>query len=228
MLLTWQAILQRNYKMKNRELCILHEVRKKYRGSKEAAIESASFAIQSGEILGILGENGAGKSTLLSLIARTQKFDGGSIEYRKDVKKRLSYLPQELSLYQELTGRENMTFWGLLEKMNGSQIKVESESLLKELGLLEKIDKRVQTYSGGMKRRLHLATALLGKPSLLLLDEPFVGADEASIEQMIKILKVRRDEGVGIVLISHQKEIVDTLVDRRIYIKKGRMMDAGL
>ena len=121
-----------------------------------------------------------------------------------------------------------MTFWGLLEKMNGSQIKVESESLLKELGLLEKIDKRVQTYSGGMKRRLHLATALLGKPSLLLLDEPFVGADEASIEQMIKILKVRRDEGVGIVLISHQKEIVDTLVDRRIYIKKGRMMDAGL
>ena len=175
-----------------------------------------------------MGENGAGKSTLLSLIARTQKFDGGSIEYRKDVKKRLSYLPQELSLYQELTGRENMTFWGLLEKMNGSQIKVESESLLKELGLLEKIDKRVQTYSGGMKRRLHLATALLGKPSLLLLDEPFVGADEASIEQMIKILKVRRDEGVGIVLISHQKEIVDTLVDRRIYIKKGRMMDAGL
>ena len=175
-----------------------------------------------------VGENGAGKSTLLSLIAGTQKFDGGSIEYRKDVKKRLSYLPQELSLYQELTGRENMTFWGLLEKMNGSQIKVESESLLKELGLLEKIDKRVQTYSGGMKRRLHLATALLGKPSLLLLDEPFVGADEASIEQMIKILKVRRDEGVGIVLISHQKEIVDTLVDRRIYIKKGRMMDAGL
>ena len=214
--------------MKNRELCILHEVGGGYRGSKEAAIESASFAIQSGEILGILGENGAGKSTLLSLIAGTQKFDGGSIEYRKDVKKRLSYLPQELSLYQELTGRENMTFWGLLEKMNGSQIKVESESLLKELGLLEKIDKRVQTYSGGMKRRLHLATALLGKPSLLLLDEPFVGADEASIEQMIKILKVRRDEGVGIVLISHQKEIVDTLVDRRIYIKKGRMMDAGL
>lgn len=181
-------------------LCALRDVTKCYARRAAPALRPISLSVSGGEILGIRGPNGAGKSTLLGILAGVLRPSGGE----RSCTCRVGYVPQELSLYSALTGVENLRFWGLAQGLPGKTASARARWLLGELELSGKGDVPVSALSGGMKRRLHLATALMSTPELLLLDEPTVGADDPSAALILALLKRLADQGCGIVLTSHR------------------------
>ena len=204
-------------------ICALDRVMKHYASQPAPVLDGITLAIGEGEILGIRGENGSGKSTLLSIIGGLLRPDGGSVRFAGGVKGQIGYVPQDLSLYQNLTGYENLKFWGIAGGMPAKAIRTRSEWLLKETGLLDKGKLRAGTYSGGMKRRLHLATALMNTPRLLLLDEPTVGADEASAAMILELIRRVRNHGCSVVMISHRYGELESIADRILTLKNGRL-----
>lgn len=181
-------------------LCALRDVTKCYARRTAPALGPISLSVSGGEILGIRGPNGAGKSTLLEILAGVLRPSKGE----RRCTCRVGYVPQELSLYSSLTGVENLRFWGLAQGLSGKTSSVRARWLLGELELSGKGDAPVSTLSGGMKRRLHLATALMTTPELLLLDEPTVGADDPSAALILALLGRLAGQGCGIVLTSHR------------------------
>jgi ABC-2 type transport system ATP-binding protein len=205
-------------------LCTLTGVEKGFTAHSAPVVGPLSVEVRAGEILGIRGPNGAGKSTLMALMAGVLKPDAGLIVYGPDVKKQIAYVPQELSLYSSMTGMENLRFWGYAAGLTGKIIKTRSLWLLEQLGLSDKANAPVKTYSGGMKRRLHLASALMVTPKLLLLDEPTVGADEPSRETILAMLRHLKIRGCGIVLITHQLQDLE-VCDRIVTLEHGRFTE---
>lgn len=201
-------------------LCTLTRVEKRYRGVP--VLGPLSLALPAGEALGVRGPNGAGKSTLLSLIAGVLKPDGGQLSYASGVRGRIGYVPQELSLYTALTGLENLRFWGLAWGLPSKAVSARSRWLLERLELTEKGAQPVSAYSGGMKRRLHLATALMVTPRLLLLDEPTVGADSRSTELIFALLAHLKGQGCAMALTSHQAGELEQVCDRILTLEGGR------
>lgn len=181
-------------------LCALRDVTKRYARRGAPALGPISLSVSVGEILGIRGPNGAGKSTLLAIMAGVLRPSGGE----RTCPCRVGYVPQELSLYSALTGLENLRFWGLAQGLPSKIATVRARWLLGELELSDKGSEPVSALSGGMKRRLHLATALMSTPELLLLDEPTVGADDASAALILALLGRLAGQGCGIVLTSHR------------------------
>ena len=184
-------------------ICTLDSVRKQYASQSFPVLNGISLSIAEGEIIGIRGENGSGKSTLLSVTGGLIRPDSGAVRYAEGVKGCIGYVPQDMSLYQDLTGFEN----------------------LKQTGLLEKGKLRVRTYSGGMKRRLHLATALMNTPRLLLLDEPTVGADDASAGMILELIRRVRNHGCSVVIISHRFGELESIADRILTLKDGSLRE---
>lgn len=204
-------------------ICKLSNIDKSYRDNK--SLDNISLDIYSGEVLGIRGINGAGKSTLLGILAGCIRADSGVINFSEGIKNHISFVPQELSLYHDLTGFENLKFWGLTLGMHQEQIKIRSRWLLSQLNLFEKRNDIVSAYSGGMKRRLHLATALMLTPKLLLLDEPTVGADNFSIELITNMIKHLQKQGTGIVLSSHQTGELELMSNRIVTLSLGKIVE---
>lgn len=200
-------------------LCLLRDVHKSY--GRKKVLGPISLEVRRGEILGVKGPNGAGKSTLLSVMAGVLEPDGGERLRSGEAKNATSYLPQELSLYSTLTGCQNLRFWGLACGLPLKVISLKSRRLLKELDLEGKGKMRVSAYSGGMKRRLHLATALMGTPAMLLLDEPTVGADDRSAELILNMISHMRDSGCGVVMISHRAGELEKICDRILTLENG-------
>lgn len=188
-----------------------------------SVLASASIDVRAGELLGVRGTNGAGKTTLLEIMAGTVKPVSGSREASQELMGRITYVPQDIALYESLTGRQNLYFWEEAYGISGKAKKLRADYLLKELDLLDKANKRVETYSGGMKRRLNLAAALVITPKLLLLDEPTVGADAKSVESMLKLITSAKNAGSAVVLVSHIDNDLDTVCDRVVTLKDGKI-----
>ncbi len=200
-------------------VCKLENAEKNY--GRYHALGPVSLEVNKAEILGIKGPNGAGKSTLLGLLAGALKPDGGSIVFAPGIKNTTGYVPQELSLYSSLSVNENLRFWGFACGLPSKAASARGRWLLEQLELIEKAKEPVRALSGGMKRRVHLASALMATPGLLLLDEPTAGADSHSAELILSMLLHLRDRGCAIVLISHRDMELESVCNRIITLEKG-------
>ena len=184
-------------------------------------LDDVSLSVFRGQILGVRGENGAGKSTLMRVMAGIQRPNAGQRYVAPDAFGRIAYVPQEIALYPSLTGKQNLDFWAEVYGLRGRKKAARVRALLGMMELEDKANHRMETYSGGMKRRLNLACALVAAPKLLLLDEPTVGADVRSVRAMQKAILDAKRNGTGVVLISHQAGELEQLCDRILTLKEG-------
>lgn len=195
------------------------------------ALEDVGLRIEAGEIFGLLGPNGAGKTTLLSILAGLLAPDQGTIllegepfRASHDQRRHLGLVPQDLALYGELTGRENLRFIGSLYGMGRREQDRRAADLLEAMGLTDVADRRAATYSGGMKRRLNLGLALMHRPRLVLLDEPTVGVDPQTRVHLFEGIRRLREEGTTILYSSHYMEEVQALCPRLAILDRGRLI----
>lgn len=204
-------------------VCTLTGVEKGYGARSAPVLGPVSLSVRAGDLVGVRGPNGAGKSTLLDVMAGVSPPDRGTVAYAEGVRGQIGYVPQELSLYGSLTGLENLLFWGLARGLPAGAAKARGRWLLAQLGLSDKERQPVSAWSGGMKRRLHLATALMTTPRLLLLDEPTVGADAASVEAVLAMLVHLRDRGCATVMTSHHAGELERTCSRILTLDAGRL-----
>lgn len=199
------------------------------------AVDSVSFKTQAGELYGLLGPNGAGKTTTISMIAGLLKPDAGEVivagtPFWSDpqrAKGMMGVVPQELALYDELSGRENLEFWGRLAGLTAGEAKARAQELLSGLSLADRAKDAVRTYSGGMKRRINLGCALLHRPKLLLLDEPTVGIDPQARLNILEFIRGLKKSGTAILYTTHYLEEAETLCDRIGIIDHGKLLAEG-
>ncbi|USX54513.1 ABC transporter ATP-binding protein [Lentzea sp. HUAS12] len=195
------------------------------------AVDDVSFTIAEGETYGLLGPNGAGKTTTISMITGVLERDAGEVvvegiamSTRATAAKRLvGYVPQELALYPDLTGRENLRFFASLYGAGRKRV----DHVLDVVGLAERADDLAREYSGGMKRRLNVAIGLLHEPRLLVLDEPTAGVDPQSRNQIIENVRALAAQGVAILYTTHYMEEAERLCDRVGIIDSGRLVAEG-
>jgi ABC-2 type transport system ATP-binding protein len=187
------------------------------------AVDAVSFEVRPGEIYGLLGPNGAGKTTTIAMISGLLKPDAGEVfvagtalgaDPRK-AKRIMGVVPQELAIYEELTGRENLEFWGRMAGLSARDARARTSELLAALTLTDRAKDAVKTYSGGMKRRINLGCALLHRPQLLLLDEPTVGIDPQARLNILEFIGNLRASGTAILyIIDHGRLLAEgTLVE---------------
>lgn len=203
-------------------ICTLEDVTKRY--GPETLLGPISLCLHSGEVLGICGANGAGKTTLLEIIAGITKADSGTVNMTMSAQKSIGYVPQDIALYPALTGKRNLEFWAGVNGIYGKQKEIRIRWLLAKMDLTEKANIRVQQYSGGMRRRLNLAAALVSTPKLLLLDEPTVGADQNSVQVMLSTINHVKEQGSSVVFISHIMDELESICDRIITLEHGKEM----
>ncbi len=209
------------------------DLRKRY-GQVEA-VRGVSFDIREGETYGLLGPNGAGKTTTISIVCGLLARDGGEVTLDGapiDVgavaaKAGIGYVPQELALYPDLTGRENLRFFGRLYDLGGRHLSTRVDEVLALIGLTERGRDRVSTYSGGMQRRLNIGIGLLHRPRLLLLDEPTVGVDPQSRHAILELIAALGLEGMAILYTTHYIEEAERLCQRVGIIDAGRIQAEG-
>lgn len=196
------------------------------------ALDGVSFTVAEGEMFGLLGPNGAGKTTLLSIVSCLLDPSDGEARLRgerlarsnREIRRQIGIVPQELAIYGELTARENLEFFGRLYGMGGKALATRVEEILVAIGLEDRAARRVETFSGGMKRRLNLGAALVHGPRLLLLDEPTTGVDPQSRNHLFEeIIRVNR-MGVTVVYTSHYMGEVETLCTRVGIMDNGRLI----
>jgi ABC-2 type transport system ATP-binding protein len=196
------------------------------------AVDDVSFTVERGQLVGLLGPNGAGKTTTVSMIAGVGRPDRGDvlIDGRRlagdadPAKRRLGLVPQDLALYEELTARDNLRFFGALYGLTGGAL---DDAMARALELVELADRardRVKTFSGGMKRRLNLAAGLLHDPDIVLLDEPTVGVDPQSRNAIFENLEVLKGRGKALLYTTHYMEEAERLADRIVVIDQGRVI----
>jgi ABC-2 type transport system ATP-binding protein len=199
------------------------------------AVKNVSFELYNGEILGLLGLNGAGKTTLISMLATERRPSAGDAvllghsirEEQRAVRRMIGVAPQEIALYPMLTGAENLRFFGRIYDVRGAELESRVDELLHFVGLQDRGNDRVQTYSGGMKRRLNLAAALVHRPKLILLDEPTAGVDPQSREEILRLVRRLRDDGNAILYTTHYMEEAEELCDRLGVLNQGRLVAFG-
>jgi heme exporter protein A len=197
---------------------------------RRKALSRITFRCQAGEILGLLGHNGAGKSTLLAILGTLLQPSLGRVEYGgraaadlgAGLRGRLGMLGHDLYLYPELTARENLEFFARLYAVPDPSARVAEG--LERAGLGARADDQVLGFSRGMRQRLALERALLHKPRLVLLDEPFTGLDAASAQALVARLQSLRAEGTLVVAATHDLDVADGLLSRVVYLKNGRLV----
>ena len=200
-----------------------------------AAVDGVSFEISDGEVFGLLGPNGAGKTTTISMIscllaptAGTITVDGTSVtaDPRK-VKSLLGVVPQEIALYPTLTALENLKFWGRMYGLSGQLLEKRIEEALDLAGLADRAKERIETYSGGMKRRINIAAGIMHQPRVLLMDEPTVGIDPQSRNHILQTVKELNSSGMTVLYTSHYMEEVEFLCDRVGIVDHGKLIALG-
>ena len=191
------------------------------------ALCEVSFSLKRGEVLGLFGLNGSGKSTLLDIVALAAKPDAGQIIFDgldvnsnlTAVRRRIGYVPQEIALFEELTVYENLLCWS---RLPGKKAKERASEVSQALNLLELSRKKVSELSGGMKRRVNLAVALLGEPELIILDEPFAGVDTDNTDGIEKRLRELADGGTAQIVSGHSPEQMLPLIDKVLVLSHGQ------
>jgi ABC-2 type transport system ATP-binding protein len=199
------------------------------------AVEEISFEVREGEIYGLLGPNGAGKTTTISVIAGLLSADAGKvivagIDFASDparAKRLMGVVPQDVALYQELSGRENLEFWGRIAGLTSADARKRADELLAALSLADRAKDAVKTYSGGMKRRINLGAALLHRPRLLLLDEPTVGIDPQARRNILDFIQGLCADGTAILYTTHYLEEAENLCRRIGIIDHGKLLAEG-
>lgn len=200
-----------------------------------SAVKEINFELKEGEILGFLGPNGAGKSTTISMISSLLKPSNGDIllngkSVLKDpqpLRKLLGVVPQDIALYPDLTGYENLLFFGKIYGLRKTELKTRVEEILEVIGLKERAHERLETYSGGMKRRINIGAALLHEPKILIMDEPTVGIDPQSRNHILSTVKDLNAKGMTILYTSHYMEEVELLCDRIYIMDHGSIIASG-
>jgi ABC-2 type transport system ATP-binding protein len=210
----------------------VRELRKSF--GERVAVDRVSFSIDAGEIYGMLGPNGAGKTTSISMIAGILARDGGEItidgidiDAGPPARARIGIVPQSITIYPDLTARENLNFWGRMYDLSGDRLKVAVEGALNAVGLTPRADDIASTFSGGMQRRLNLACGILHQPKLLILDEPTVGVDPQSRSAIFDLVEHLRDEGTAILYTTHYMEEAERLCTRIGIIDAGKLIAEG-
>jgi len=196
------------------------------------AVDDVSFTVERGRLVGLLGPNGAGKTTTVSMIAGLLAPDRGDVLVAGQrlagdtdpVKRRIGLVPQDLALYDELTARDNLRFFGALYNLAGAALDRAVSEVLDLVELGDRGADRVKTFSGGMKRRLNLAAGLLHDPEILLLDEPTVGVDPQSRNAIFEKLELLKQRGKALLYTTHYMEEAERLADRIVVIDHGRVI----
>ena len=204
---------------------------KTYRGSERPALDDLSLQINAGTFFGLLGPNGAGKSTLISILCGLFAPTRGQVRVRgadtREVKSMLGLVPQDLALYPMLTARENLEFFGRMQGLTGARLRERVTACLAIARLEELADRRTETFSGGLKRRLNLVIGLIHEPRLLVLDEPTVGIDPQSRHFIHESLRGLHAAGMTIIYSTHYMEEAEQLCDDIAIIDHGRILARG-
>ena len=196
------------------------------------AVDELSFDVQPGEAFGLLGPNGAGKSTTMMMICGLLAADSGEVRLEghllerthPESRRRMGVVPQDLAIYPDLTARENLMFFGSLYHLSGQQLRTKVQDVLERVGLTGRADDFAETFSGGMKRRLNFAAAVMHDPVLLILDEPTVGVDPQSRSHLIECIRSLQRSGTAIIYASHYMEEVQVVCTRAAIIDHGRLL----
>ncbi len=199
------------------------------------AVKGISFDIQEGEIFSLLGPNGAGKTTTISVLSTLYTASGGEAQVGGHsvnrepmaVRKLIGVVPQDLALYDDLTARENLYFWGQMYNLSGRTLNARIEEVLEQIGLKDKANQRVRTYSGGMKRRVNIGVGLLHRPRLLFMDEPTVGIDPQSRRAILDSVKELNRQGMTVLYTTHYMEEAQELSNRVGIIDHGELIALG-
>jgi len=199
------------------------------------AVDGVSFHVSEGEIYGLLGPNGAGKTTTISMVCGLLRPDTGEIFVNgkpfsaspDEAKRLMGVTPQDLALYEELTGRENLEFWGRIAGLQPAGARTRAGELLEALSLTDRAKDPVKTYSGGMKRRINLGCALVHRPKLVLLDEPTVGIDPQARASILEFIVGLRATGTAILYTTHYLEEAEALCQRIGIIDHGKLLAEG-
>jgi ABC-2 type transport system ATP-binding protein len=205
------------------------------RFGRTVAVDDVGFHVAPGEAYGLLGPNGAGKTTTISMLCGLLDADAGEVsldgarltDAPTRVKAGIGYVPQEIALYPDLSARENLTFFGRLYGIGGRELRARVSEVLELVELEDRADERIDTYSGGMKRRINIAAGLLHRPKLLVLDEPTVGVDPQSRNAILERVVQLNREGMALLYTSHYMEEVERLCDRIGIMDGGRMIAEG-
>jgi ABC-2 type transport system ATP-binding protein len=199
------------------------------------AVDGVGFQIAEGETYGLLGPNGAGKTTTISMISGLLERDAGSVTVEGkpltttsvDAKAAIGYVPQDLAIYPDLSGRENLRFFARLYGLSGDQLRTRIDEVLEIIGLTDRAGDLSKEYSGGMKRRLNIGIGLLHGPRLLILDEPTVGVDPQSRNAILESVDQLSGEGMAVLYTTHYMEEAERLCDRVGIIDLGELKAEG-
>ena len=199
------------------------------------AVKGVSFDIKQGEIFSLLGPNGAGKTTTISMLSGLlvptkgdAMVDRNSVTQAPGkVKQVIGVIPQEIALYEAISARENLAFWGKMYGLDGQRIKERIVAMLDLVGLTDRADDKVEAFSGGMKRRLNTAVGLLHEPKILYMDEPTVGIDPQSRRRILDTVKELKQEGLTILYTTHYMEEAEELSDRIGILDHGKLIALG-
>lgn len=202
---------------------------------EQHAVRGISFGLRRGEVFSLLGPNGAGKSTTIAMLSCLLAPTSGEAwvaghSVRREplaVKRAIGVVPQEIALYQALSARENLLFWGQMYGLHGAELRRRVDEVLDRVGLRDRARDRVQTYSGGMQRRVNLAAGLLHRPQLVFMDEPTVGIDPQSRRSLLDMVKQLNAEGMTVLYTTHYMEEAQELSHRIGIIDQGQLIALG-
>lgn len=216
--------------------CIqIDNLHKRYPKADKDSLKAVNLTVYRGDKYGILGPNGAGKTTLISILCGIIKATSGQVKYLKGTEKvdyqaiqsTIGFVPQEYALYQELTPVQNLFYFGALYNLDKATIQERIPRILSILGLSHVANNRVETFSGGMKRRVNLAIGIIHEPSILFLDEPTVGVDVQSKVAILKFLNQLNEQGTTIIYTSHHLSEAQEFCDRLALIDQGNIILEG-
>lgn len=219
----------------NEPIIEINELYKKYKEADDFSVNNLCLLIEKSEIFGLLGPNGAGKTTLISMLCGLIKPTSGNftidgLTYDQNatlIKEKIGVVPQEYALYPTLTARENLRYFGSMYGLKGKNLHDKVDETLEHLGLLKFAGKRIETFSGGMKRRVNLIAGILHEPSVLFLDEPTVGVDVQSKNVIIDYLKELNSKGTTIIYTSHHLSEAQDFCSHIAIIDRGRIYAQG-
>ena len=215
------------------EIIKVKDLEKSYKGTK--VIQGISFGVNNGEILCFLGPNGAGKSTTINILTGALGYEAGEITFMdrlvkkgdRTFKQLLGIVPQEIALYEDISAEQNLRFFASLYGLKGKQLTERTAEALEFAGLTERAKDKVNTFSGGMKRRLNIACAIAHHPVILIMDEPTVGIDPQSRKHILDAVKRMREKGMTIIYTTHYMEEVEEISTRIMIMDEGRIIASG-
>jgi ABC-2 type transport system ATP-binding protein len=215
-------------------MLVATELKKAYNGT--LAVDGVSLQLGRGESVGLLGPNGAGKSTTIAMLSTLTRPDAGKVGFEGQdvladptpVRRAMGVVPQEIALYPELTAQENLEFFGGLYGLRGQALRGAIDDALDLVGLSERRRDQIKKYSGGMKRRINIAAALLHDPKIVIMDEPTVGIDPQSRNHILEtVRRLNRERGLTVLYTSHYMEEVEQLCDRVYVMDHGKVIAEG-